>query len=68
MNKKTALPVEDVIRAAYFCIVKGYPQQDVCEMLGVSNVGRVAEAVVAIRMAAENPKRARAAMEAAVAA
>lgn len=51
---KAAATPDDAIKIAYFVLHKEYRQQDVCEMMGLSNAGRVAEIVVAMRWAAAN--------------
>lgn len=55
MTEKTSLTPEERIKAAYLHIVRGIAQHDVAVAFGV-NQGRIAEAVAAIALAAENPK------------
>lgn len=54
MSAKGALTFEERIIAAYLHFVKGIEQNDIAVAFRV-NPGRVAEAVNAIKLAAENP-------------
>lgn len=62
MSEKTALTPEERIKAAYLHIVRGVSQQDIAVAFEV-NSGRVAEAIMAQRMAAEDPLGTRRAVE-----
>ena len=53
---KTALTIEERIKCAYLHFVRGLSQQDLATAFEV-NQGRVAEACLAIKAAAEEPMR-----------
>lgn len=55
---KTDLTPEERIAAAYLSVVRNVPHQDLAVAFGV-NMGRISEAVVAIRLTADDPKGAR---------